>query len=190
MGSVLGSFGAIQGNIWSIAPFIPVSDWEGPKSPNRPSWKILMGGEKKQYIINFGGGQFFFVFFTRTDPEILLELKSILFPVERSRSEFSSLGTNVFLSSDALKHARSPLVSGRNRSRPALRSTPMCLMRDPMHTKLMYHKETRMKTTSKFFYGIQTWGIYPLKGSVVCKFRFPSVCKNDRPGNDGTLRSV
>ena len=24
MGSVLGSFGAFQGNIWSVAPFIPV----------------------------------------------------------------------------------------------------------------------------------------------------------------------
>ena len=52
-------------------------------------------------------------------------------------------GNQCFLSSDALKHARSPLVSGRNRSRPALRSTPMCLMRDPMHTKQIPHVSQR-----------------------------------------------
>ena len=32
MGSVLGPFGAFQGNIWSVAPFIPVGPGEnGPK---------------------------------------------------------------------------------------------------------------------------------------------------------------
>ena len=31
MGIVLGSFGAFQGNIWSVAPFIPVGP--GEKTP-------------------------------------------------------------------------------------------------------------------------------------------------------------
>ena len=38
MGSVLGSFGAIQGNIWSVAPFIPVGDQEGSKISILPRW--------------------------------------------------------------------------------------------------------------------------------------------------------
>ena len=41
MESVLGSFGAIQGNIWSVTPFIPVGDWEGPKISFFLSWKIF-----------------------------------------------------------------------------------------------------------------------------------------------------
>ena len=41
MGSVLGSFGAFQGKIWSMAPFIPVGDWEGPKISILPYWKIF-----------------------------------------------------------------------------------------------------------------------------------------------------
>ena len=38
MGSVLGSFVAIQGNIWSVAPFIPVGDQEGSKISILPRW--------------------------------------------------------------------------------------------------------------------------------------------------------
>ena len=36
MGSVLSSFGALQGNIWSVAPFIPVG--KGSKSEK---WAFL-----------------------------------------------------------------------------------------------------------------------------------------------------
>ena len=51
MGSVLGSFGAFQGNIWSVTPFIPVGPDENykkngkndvfSKSPNGPILKFL-----------------------------------------------------------------------------------------------------------------------------------------------------
>ena len=43
MGSVLGSFGAFQAKIWSIAPFIPVGDWEGPKISILPYWNFFGG---------------------------------------------------------------------------------------------------------------------------------------------------
>ena len=43
MGSVLGSFGAFQGNIWCAAPFIPVGDQEGPQILIFSSWKIFHG---------------------------------------------------------------------------------------------------------------------------------------------------
>ena len=42
MGSVLGSFGAFQGNIWSVAPFIPVGYREDPEISILPYWKFLM----------------------------------------------------------------------------------------------------------------------------------------------------
>ena len=56
MGSVLGSFEAFQGNIWSVAPFIPGAElyWDGwkyknalfSKSPNGPILKFfLVAGE-------------------------------------------------------------------------------------------------------------------------------------------------
>ena len=48
MGSVLGSFGAFQDNIWSVAPFIPA--WDQNHKIGRRE-KFLMGGGKKQYII-------------------------------------------------------------------------------------------------------------------------------------------
>ena len=43
MVSVLRSFGAFQTKIWSIAPFIPVGDWEGPKISILPYWKFFGG---------------------------------------------------------------------------------------------------------------------------------------------------
>ena len=43
MESVLGSFGAFQGNIWSVAPFIPEGDQEEPKISILPYWKIFNG---------------------------------------------------------------------------------------------------------------------------------------------------
>ena len=43
MVSVLRSFGAFQTKIWSIAPFIPVGDWEGPKISILPYWKNFGG---------------------------------------------------------------------------------------------------------------------------------------------------
>ena len=43
MGSVLGSFGGFQGNIWCAAPFIPVGDQEGPQILIFSSWKIFHG---------------------------------------------------------------------------------------------------------------------------------------------------
>ena len=52
MGSVLRSFGAFQGNIWSVAPFIPVGPGENQccphktrifsKSPNGPIFKLFL----------------------------------------------------------------------------------------------------------------------------------------------------
>ena len=52
MGSVLRSFGAFQGNIWSVAPFIPVGPGENQccphktrifsKSPNGPIFKFFL----------------------------------------------------------------------------------------------------------------------------------------------------
>ena len=52
MGSVLRSFGAFQGNIWSAAPFIPVGPGENQccphktrifsKSPNGPIFKFFL----------------------------------------------------------------------------------------------------------------------------------------------------
>ena len=42
MGSVLGSFGAFQGNIWSVAPFIPEGDQKEPKISILPYWIFLM----------------------------------------------------------------------------------------------------------------------------------------------------
>ena len=41
MWSVLGSFRVFQDNIWSVAPFIPVGDWEGPKISILSPWKIF-----------------------------------------------------------------------------------------------------------------------------------------------------
>ena len=43
MGSVLGSFGAPQGNIWSVAPFIPEGDQEEPKISILPYWNFFNG---------------------------------------------------------------------------------------------------------------------------------------------------
>ena len=52
MGSVLRSFGAIQGNIWSVAPFIPVGPGENQccphktrifsESPNGPIFRFFL----------------------------------------------------------------------------------------------------------------------------------------------------
>ena len=52
MGSVLRSFGAFQGNIWSVAPFIPVGPGENQccphktrifsKSPNGPIFNFFL----------------------------------------------------------------------------------------------------------------------------------------------------
>ena len=41
MGSALGSFDAIHGNIWPGAPFIPVGMWAGPKISILAPWKIF-----------------------------------------------------------------------------------------------------------------------------------------------------
>ena len=48
MGSVLGSFGAFQDNIWSVAPFIPA--WDQNHKIGRRE-KFLVGVREKTYII-------------------------------------------------------------------------------------------------------------------------------------------
>ena len=49
MKSVLGSFGAFQGNIWSVAPFIPVSIWS--KLKKWPSFKKRWHGWSKSIVL-------------------------------------------------------------------------------------------------------------------------------------------
>ena len=68
MGSVLGSLGAFQGNIWSVAPFIPVEDWEGPKISILPWWNFFDWGPSPDLYDNFnkiGDGVF-----TKTSQEL------------------------------------------------------------------------------------------------------------------------
>ena len=48
MGSVLGPFGAFQGNIWSVAPFIPVGP--GKKGSKIEKWAFF---EKSLFLCFF-----------------------------------------------------------------------------------------------------------------------------------------
>ena len=50
MVSVLQSFGAFQTKIWSIAPFIPVEDWEGLKSQFCHTEKNLVGDRSHHFL--------------------------------------------------------------------------------------------------------------------------------------------
>ena len=52
MGSVLGSFGAFQDNIWSVAPFILAWD-QNHKIGRRENF--LVGVHEKTYIIIYNG---------------------------------------------------------------------------------------------------------------------------------------
>ena len=52
MGIVLGSFGAFQGNIWSVAPFIPV----GPSEKVRVEFVLEQREGKLVNPIGCGGG--------------------------------------------------------------------------------------------------------------------------------------
>ena len=64
MGIVLGSFGAFQGNIWSVAPFIPVGPGE-------------KGSKKAEKCDIFSGPQSFF-FKNCIKPLLYMYIKGLL----------------------------------------------------------------------------------------------------------------